>query len=91
MDWHAQLKFVMAECSKTQIRLTGLNIIMFDSPGSNQHQHLQNGMYVPSIYSKTVKLHVLHCLEPYNICPNVQSYTMIRSVLMTNRVDDRLV
>ena len=25
MAWHAQLKFVMTECSKTQIRLTGLN------------------------------------------------------------------
>ena len=24
MAWHAQLKFVMTECSKTQIRLTGL-------------------------------------------------------------------
>ena len=24
MTWHAQLKFVMTECSKTQIRLTGL-------------------------------------------------------------------
>ena len=26
MAWHAQLKFVMTECSKTQIRLTGLSI-----------------------------------------------------------------
>ena len=25
MAGHAQLKFVMTECSKTQIRLTGLN------------------------------------------------------------------
>ena len=25
MSWHAQLKFVMTECSKTQIRLTGLS------------------------------------------------------------------
>ena len=27
MAGHAQLKFVMTECSKTQIRLTGLNYI----------------------------------------------------------------
>ena len=26
MAGHAQLKFVMTECSKTQIRLTGLNL-----------------------------------------------------------------
>ena len=25
MAWHAQLKFVMTDCSKTQIRLTGLS------------------------------------------------------------------
>ena len=28
MAWHAQLKFVMTECSKTQIRLTGLILSM---------------------------------------------------------------
>ena len=27
MAGHAQLKFVMTECSKTQIRLTGLSIV----------------------------------------------------------------
>ena len=29
MAGHAQLKFVMTECSKTQIRLTGLNLSHF--------------------------------------------------------------
>ena len=29
MAWHAQLKFVMTECSKTQIRLTGLKLLYF--------------------------------------------------------------
>ena len=29
MAGHAQLKFVMTECSKTQIRLTGLMYIMY--------------------------------------------------------------
>ena len=28
MAWHGQLKFVMTECSKTQIRLTGTRIVM---------------------------------------------------------------
>ena len=29
MAGHAQLKFVMTECSKTQIRLTGLNKLLY--------------------------------------------------------------
>ena len=30
MAGHARLKFVMTECSKTQIRLTGLNLTSFN-------------------------------------------------------------
>ena len=39
MAGHAQLKFVMTECSKTQIRLTGLLIFINDMPF-----HLQTDM-----------------------------------------------
>ena len=38
MAGHAQLKFVMMECSKTQIRLTGLNLKLIDSFGHLKFQ-----------------------------------------------------
>ena len=35
MAGHAQLKFVMTECSKTQIRLTGLILLPYFGVGGN--------------------------------------------------------
>ena len=41
MAGHAQLKFVMTECSKTQIRLTGL-ILFWWFLGKNRYSRLYN-------------------------------------------------
>ena len=49
---HAQLKFVMTECSKTQIRLTGLKLLYFHGRDTNQK------MLIESYWcQKTVTLH----------------------------------
>ena len=39
MAGHAQLKFVMRECSKTQIRLTGLNFSVISATLYDQQLH----------------------------------------------------
>ena len=41
MAGHAQLKFVMTECSKTQIRLTGLQFSPSSTCSCAFHQHKQ--------------------------------------------------
>ena len=46
MAGHAQLKFIMTECSKTQIRLTGLISIMH--PYTLSQLFLQNKTWAPS-------------------------------------------
>ena len=44
MAGHAQLKFVMTECSKTQIRLTGLSVMpAMDGSLLGYHQSLVDG------------------------------------------------
>ena len=55
MAGHAQLKFVMTECSKTQIRLTGLIwhlkafSAIFGSPCQQQHPSLAPNWLVVDI------------------------------------------
>ena len=40
MAGHAQLKFVMTECSKTQIRLTGLNYYCNDTNMCDRYSYI---------------------------------------------------
>ena len=57
MAWHAQLKFIMTECSKTQIRLTGLrysHVFLFFEvyPQAARAVHFSNiPPYNPLIYT----------------------------------------
>ena len=44
MAWHAQLKFVMTECSKTQIRMMGL---IYETSGSFTKIHISG----PALFS----------------------------------------
>ena len=50
MAGHAQLKFVMTECSKTQIRVTGLNCYLSMKNTHNLHTWLQWGLWKKYCY-----------------------------------------
>ena len=58
MAGHAQLKFVMTECSKTQIRLAGLTYINNEMKTKRQILHKKKIKIESMISSK--KLPVLH-------------------------------
>ena len=70
MAGHAQLKFVMTECAKTQIRLTGLNyynehrrrLAIVNIAESNHHSKLKHTPNKRSIYRADAELWVCLCL-----------------------------
>ena len=70
MAGHAQLKFVMTECSKTQIRLTGLiyeNMNVFVSNDHIWNYQSLNSHTVMTLSSRTPKKFVVITLK-FELC-----------------------
>ena len=83
MAGHAQLKFVMTECSKTQIRLTGLSVTEcsnvlrhFNGIGilkmSNTDKPLRKRLRIRSVIS--VNYHYITVLCPFNLLIRFKCY-----------------
>ena len=65
MAGHAQLKFVMTECSKTQIRLAGLiSRLMPNTSGKRHHtKHVvepahEKRIFITQAYAQTLREHI---------------------------------